>query len=331
MKRSVDLKKAVPLFILLILAIVFPFVLSSYLIHILILFFIWSAITTAWSYMGRFGIVSLGHGAILGIAAYTTALLFNYYKLSPLIGMWIAVLLAVGFFAGLGYFCFRFGVIGHYFAITTLVGAMVIYLLIINFRDITGGSLGLTLHPLGTAPLFLQFESKTYFYFIVLAFLLLSLYIWRWIDGSRLQKAMIAIGDDEAAASSVGISIVKYKVIVTAISAFVTAIGGIIYAQYMMCLHPDVLAGVGVSLAIAFNAILGGIFSLWGPLIGTGLIVGLEESFRVTYGARFLGWSMAAYGIVIVILIIFFPKGLYGTLSEVLSKRGKQKDIASVR
>ena len=307
--------------ILFFLLIALPFYVSTYLLHILILLFVWSAITVAWSYMGRFGLLSLGHGAVLGIGVYTTTLLFNFYRLSPWIGMFIAALLAVIFFAGIGYFCFRFGVIGHYFAITTLVETMVIYLLIINFRDYTGGSLGLTVHPLGTAPLYFQFDHKMYFYFFALAFFLLTLYIWKKIDHSSVKKAMTAIENDEVAASSVGITIWKYKTIVTAISAFMTVIGGVIYTQYMMSLQPDTTASVDVSLTLSFKAILGGMYSLWGPLIGNILIIGLEEYFRVAYGAKFISWAMAAYGVIIVVLIIFFPKGLHGTLSEWLTKK----------
>jgi branched-chain amino acid transport system permease protein len=322
MKTELGYKKIVAFLFVLGIFAVSPFVLPSYFIHILILIFIWSAITTAWSYMGRFGLASFGHGAVLGIGAYGTALLFNHYRLSPWIGMFIAALIAVFFFAGLAYFCFSFGVAGHYFAITTLVEAMVIYLLIINFRDITGGSLGLNIYPMGSAPLFFQFESKIYLYFISLAFLLTTLYVWKTIDKSRVQMALAAIDNDEKAASSLGISIVKYKTLVTAISAFFTALGGIIYAQYMMVLHPESIAGLHVAaLGIPFKAIVGGVYSLWGPLVGTTLYVGLEEVFRIAYGAEFIGWSMAVFGVVFILLIIFLPKGLWGTFSQLLAQR----------
>lgn len=301
--------------------VVLPFLLPLYWVHIFILIFIWSAIATAWSYMARFGVISLGHGAVLGIGTYTTALLFNNFGVSPLIGMVIGGIFAIIFFAGIGYFCFRFGVIGHYFAVTTLVQVMVVYLLIMYFRDFSGGSLGLTLNSVGTKPLLFQFESKAYFYFIALAFLFLTLYVWKRIQRSKIQRAMAAIENDEAAAASIGIPIVRYKTTVTAISSFFTAIGGVIYTQYMMTLHPDVLSSVDASLGIAFKAILGGMYTLWGPFVGTTLIIGLEEYFRVVHGATLIGWSVAAYGIVIIILVIFFPKGLHGTIGEALSRR----------
>jgi len=325
--KPLSKKEKTIIILLLAMITVLPFFLSSYLKHILILIFIWSAISTAWTFMGRFGMLSLGHGAVMGIGSFTTALLFNYYGLSPWIGMIIGALMAVIFFAGIGYFCFRFQVVSHYFAVISLVQTIVVFLVIIIFRNFTGGALGITLNRLGTSPLFFQFENKNYFYFIGLGYLLLTMYIWRKIDGSRLQRALTAIGDDEAAASSVGISIVKYKTIVAVISSFMTAVGAVIYSQYMMFLHPDVIASTDASLNIPFKAVLGGMYSLFGPFIGTSLVIGLEEYFRVLYGSSFIGWSMVGYGIALVIIIIFLPKGLYGTLSEKLGSKKSLKNI----
>jgi branched-chain amino acid transport system permease protein len=308
-------------------SVILPFMLPPYFKHISILILVWAGISTAWAYTGRFGILSLGHGAILGIGAYVTVLLFNFYGLSPWIGMLLGAFLACMFFTTLSYFCFRFRVVGHYFAVMSLVETIIIYLLIIIFREFTGGALGINVNPLGTAPLFFQFENKTYFYFIALAYLLLTLYIWQRINTSKVRRAMIAIGDDEDAASSVGIPIVKYKTGVTAISSFITSLGGVVYTQYMMFLHPDVLASTDASLNIPFKAILGGMFNLLGPLVGSSLVIGLEEYFRVAFGSRFIGWSMVPYGIVLVVIIIFLPKGLYGSLKEFLVKRREQKRV----
>jgi branched-chain amino acid transport system permease protein len=288
----------------------------------MILIFIWAGISTAWSYVGRFGLVSLCHGAFVGIAAYTTALLFNLCHLTPWVGM-LAGLIAVAIVAGvLGYACFRFGVTGHYFAITTLVVTELVALVIIALRDTlqTGGRLGLTINPMGTAPAYFQFESKTYFYFISLVVLLFALYLWRKIDQSKARKAMLAIGDNEVGASSVGISVVKYKTVVFVISGLVAGLGGVVYGQYMMYLNTVTTAGAMASLGIVFKVILGGMFTLWGPLIGTVLITSLEEYVRVVYGTAYVGWSMVGYGILIILLIIFMPKGVHGTLKAIVRK-----------
>ncbi len=305
------------LLLILVLLVIFPAASPSpYLVHIMTLIFIWAYISTAWAYMGRFGLVSLGHGAFLGIGAYVTALLFNYFNLSPWIGMLIGASSAAFLAAVLGYACFRFGVIGDYFALVTLAVGELVALSIIALRDITGGSLGFTIRNLGNAPLYFQFSNKVYFYYLSFLFLVFALYLWVRIDKSKMQKALRAIGEDEIAASSVGINIIKYKMTITIISAFLTGIGGVLYAQYITYLNPHTLSGVEVSLAIPFKAILGGMFDMWGPTIGTAMIVSLEEYIRVSYGTKFIGISEVAYGIALIVLIIFLPKGLYGTLKE---------------
>lgn len=325
MKRLANLPTGILLFILL-LVIIFPFAgLPLYFTHTIILIFIWGAVTTAWSYMGRFWMISLCHGAWVGIAAYITVLLFNFYHLSPWVGMWLG-LLAVAIASGvIGYACFRFGLVGHYFAVTTLVVTELVALVIIAFRDITEGRLGITVKPLGTAPLYFQFESKVPFYFMALGLLLLSLYIWRKIDQSKMQKALTAIEEDEVAAASIGINVVRNKTTVAVISAVIAGMGGVVYAQYIMYLNPVTTIAIGASLAYVFMAIVGGMFTLWGPLIGAIIIMGLQEYIRVTFGTVLMGWAWVGYGFIIVVMIIFLPKGLYGTLIETLHKRRMQK------
>jgi len=313
-----------PLILIILFAAIglFPiFFPSPYLIHIGTLIFIWSFITTAWSYMGRFGLVSLGHGAFLGLGAYTSGLLFNFYGLSPWIGMLLGGMVAVLFAMLIGYACFRFGVIGDYFALVTLALGEVVALTIIAFRDITGGSLGFTLKSKGTSLLYFQSEHKIHFYYISVVFLILALLVWKWIDRSKMQKALRAIGEDEIAASTLGVGIIRYKMIITSISAFMTAIGAVLYAQYITYLNPHTLSGVPPSLEIAFKAILGGMFSLWGATVGTALIVSLEEYFRVVYGSTFIGFSQIIYGLALVLLIIFLPKGIYGSVQELVKKK----------
>ncbi|UCF73318.1 MAG: branched-chain amino acid ABC transporter permease [Deltaproteobacteria bacterium] len=328
MRSPLNIKRG-PILLTVILGclILFPvFSPSPYLIHIITLIFIWSYVSTAWSYMGRFGLVSLGHGAFLGTGAYITALLFNFFNLSPWIGMLIGASGAVFLAAVLGYACFRSGIIGDYFALVTLAVGELVALSIIAMREITGGSLGFTLRSLGNSPLYFQFGSKVYFYYISLLFLLFALYLWKRIDKSKMQKALKAIGEDEVAASSVGINIIRHKMAIFIISAFLTGIGGVLYAQYITYLNPHTLSGVTVSLAIPFKAILGGMFNIWGPAIGTAMIVSLEEYIRVSYGTKFVGVSEVVYGIALITLIIFLPKGLYGTVLEIFHKRQRSAE-----
>src|SRR5881296_1931508 len=145
--------------------VVAPFVpmggMRQYVLHVVIQIFIWSFIGGAWSLMGRFGLVSLGHGAFLGVGAYATCLLWNFFGMTPWIGGLLAVLLTVALAVVIGYPCSRFQVVGHYFGLVTLAVSEVIRLLIIAERDWTGGSLGLTVRPEGFDSLAaVQFTDK---------------------------------------------------------------------------------------------------------------------------------------------------------------------------
>lgn len=293
---------------------------SPYTLHIATLIFIWGFIATAWSYMGRFELISLGHGAFLGIGAYTAGLLFNHAGVSPWVGMILGALIAAGLAGIIGFACFRFGVIGDYFALLTLALGEITTLFLVAFRDHTGGSLGFTLNKVEPSLWALKFTNKVSFYYVSLAFLLGAWFLWMVIDRSKMQKGLRAVGEDEIAASTLGVRVVRYKLYIYMISASVTSMGGVLYAWYISYINPHTLSGVGPSLDIAFKSILGGMFNLLGPAIGSALIVILEEYVRVVYGAKFVGISQVAYGIALVLLIMFLPRGIYGSLSTLFKK-----------
>ena len=312
---------------LLALLLALPFVpmgvMSQYVLHVAIQIFIWSFIGQAWSLMGRFGLVSLGHGAFLGVGAYTTTLLWNYYSLTPWIGVLLAVAAAVAIAVVLGIPCFRFRVIGHYFALVTLAVGEVIRLLIIAERDWTGGSLGASLKTAGTASGLwtLQFADKRVFYYASLAVFLVGLWVWDRVDRSMARSALEAIGEDETAAASVGIHVTRFKLSITMLSAALTAVGGVLYAQYISYVNPDTLSGIGVSLKIVFAVVLGGMYSLLGPLVGTALTTALSEGLRIAFGLKLLGMAETIYGLLLIIFIIFLPSGIYGSLHQLVRRR----------
>ena len=293
-----------------------------YILHVLILILIWAFVGTAWSLMGRFGLVSLGHGAFLGLGAYTTTLLWNFWGISPWIATPLAAAVAVLLALILGYPCFRFRVVGHYFALVTLALGEVIRLLIIAERDWTGGSLGLTLKDGGAFNLVaIQFADKRMFYLIALVVWLAGLWVWRRVDRSITRSALEAIGEDETAAASVGIPVTRFKLKITLLSAGLTAVGGVLYAQYMTYLNPGTLAGIGVSLQIVFAVVLGGMYTLLGPTVGTALTIALAEYLRVAFGVKLLGMAETIYGLALILIIIFLPAGLYGGLKELVLRR----------
>lgn len=295
----------------------------QYVLHVLIQILIWSFIGGAWSLMGRFGLVSLGHGAFLGLGAYATVLLWNAFGLSPWLGGLLAVALTVALAAIVFYPCSRFRVVGHYFALVTLAVGEVVRLLIIAERDWTGGSLGLTLKPAGSESslLAIQFADKRVFYWISLAVWLAGLWVWVRVDRSMARSAMEAIGEDETAAASVGIHVTRMKLGITILSAALTAVGGVLYAQYITYVNPDTLAGIGVSLRIVFAVVLGGMYSLFGPMVGTALTIALGEYLRVVFGLKFIGMAETIYGLALVLFIIFLPSGIYGSIRDLLTRR----------
>ena len=320
------MKRIVAVVLLLAIAVV-PLVpmggMRPYVLHVVIQVFIWSFIGGAWALMGRFGLVSLGHGAFLGLGAYTTTLLWNFYGLSPWIGGLLAILATgvLGFVVA--YPCSRFRVVGHYFGLVTLAFGEVIRLLIIAERDWTGGSLGLTLKTAGSdaSLVALQFADKRVFYYGALVVWLAGLWIWARLDRSMARAAMEAIGEDETAAASVGIHVTRFKLGITVLSAALTAVGGIVYAQYMTYVNPETLAGIGVSLRIVFAVVLGGMYSLLGPTVGTALTIALSEYLRVVFGLKFIGMAETIYGLLLVLFIIFLPSGIYGSLRDVIVRR----------
>ena len=291
-----------------------PFVTPAYFLHLLIQILLWGFIYTAWSMMGRFGLVSLGHGAFMGVGAYVPALLWNYFDVTP----WLGIPLGIGLSALLGliigYPCFRLKVVGHYFALVTLALGQVVLLSIVAARDITGGSLGMTPRSIGHSWYALQFPDKIYFYAIALLVWLLGLLVWRWIDRGIGREALEAISDDEEAAAAIGIDVTREKLRVTVISAALTALGGAVFGQYLMYLNPETVSGIGVSLQIVFAAIAGGMYAMLGPTVGSLLTIALTEGLRVWFGANFVGAANSIYGILLILFVIFMPRGILGWL-----------------
>ncbi len=295
---------------------------GDYVVFVTVQIFIWSFIGGAWSLMGRFGLVSLGHGAFLGVGAYTTTLLWNFFGLTPWLGVVVAMGASVALALVVAYPCSRFGIVGHYFALVTLAVGEVVRLLIIAERDWTGGSLGLTLKPVGHDSLLaVQYADKRVFYYASLGLWLAGLWVWRSLDRSMARAAMEAIGEDETAAASVGIRVTRFKLAITALSAALTAAGGVVYAQYMTYVSPETLAGVGVSLRIVFAVVLGGMYSLLGPAVGTAFTIALSEYLRVVFGVRFIGMAETIYGLLLVLFIIFLPSGIYGSVRDLALRR----------
>jgi len=320
----------VPILLLLPVAVRFIFpAAEKYYLHLLIQILIWSFIYTGWSLMGRFGLTSLGHGAFTGIGAYVMVLLWNYAGVTPWIGIPVATVVAVIVSLLVGYPCFHLRIVGHYFALLTLALTEFVRLCIVGLRDLTGGSLGTQPRRFGDGVSLyaVQFEpDRVLSYYIALALWAVGLYIWWRIDRSMDRYALDAASQDEDAAASVGINVTREKLKITAISAAMSAVGGAIYAQYQMYIGPDTIAGLGVSLNIVFAVIAGGMWVMLGPTVGAVFTQVLSEGLRVTiqgsttlqsiFGQGALALDTMIYGLLLILFIIYMPKGILGTLLE---------------
>ena len=302
---------------------------EKYYLHVLIQILLWAFIYTGWSLMGRFGLTSLGHGAFTGIGAYTTVLLWNFAGLTPWLGIPVGVALAVVVALLVGYPCFRLRITGHYFALMTLALTEFVRLCIVGLRDYTGGSLGT--QPArsggGISLYALQFEpDRILSYYVALAVWVFGLIVWLRVDRSMDRYALDAANQDEDAAASVGIDVTREKLKITALSAGMCAIGGAVYGQYQMYIGPDTIAGLGVSLNIVFAVIAGGMGVLLGPTVGAVFTQLLSEGLRVAIqgstflkdvlGSAALALDTAVYGLLLVLFIIYMPKGILGTLLD---------------
>jgi len=204
-------------------------------------------------------------------------------------------------------------------------------------RDYTGGSLGYTPHraPSGKGLLALQFDDKITWYLIALAVWLGGLVVWRWIDRSMSRHAMEAISEDEDAAAAAGVNVTAEKLKITLISALMTALAGALYCQYQMFISPDTVSGIAVSLQMVFAAIVGGVYVALGPTVGAIITIVLAEVLRISFGTKAVGWDNLVYGVLLVLFIIFLPKGILGSVIDLFKSprkppRGHEQQTAPI-
>ena len=320
--------KAFALVALALLAAVPFYGIGNYPLHLVIMCLLWGYVYTSGSIMGRLGMVSFGHGAFLGIGAYSVVMLWNHFGVSPWLGAIAGVAVSVAVALVIGFPCFRFKIVGHYFALVTLALSEVTRLLIVALRDQTGGSLGATPNTalaqgnawsLGA----MQFSDKVVWFYIILAMWLAALWVWARVDRGMTRVALEAISQEEDAAASIGINVTKSKLFVTLISAVMTSLGGVLYAQYQTYINPETVSGIGISLQMVFGVIAGGMYVMLGPTVGAVFTLLLAEGLRLALGdafKQFPALDLAVYGLMLVLFIIYMPKGILGAALDAWAK-----------
>jgi branched-chain amino acid transport system permease protein len=289
-----------------------PSLLNSYLQHVSILILYFAFIGSAWNILGGFtGQMCFGQAAFFGIGAYVSSLLLVKAGISPWIGMGIGGVCGAVVGAFMGYLTFRYQLKGVFFALATFAFAEMLRIVAMNLK-ITGEAMGVLI-PLQRNPSFLdfQFNNKIDYYYIILSMVIMILLACYKLDRSKFGYYLKAIREDEEAAGSLGINILKYKMFAIVISAFFTALGGTFYAQYMYYIDPGLAFGVDTTIEMIIRPMIGGLGTVFGPLIGSAVLETLSEVMR-TLLADYRGLHITMYGTILILVMIFIPNGIMG-------------------
>jgi branched-chain amino acid transport system permease protein len=305
--------------------IVLPMVVtSSFAVDIFVRILLFAFIGTAWNLMGGYAKqLSLGHAAYFGLGAYTSTILQINYDVSPWIGMVAGGVVAAIASLPIGWLCFRLR--GPYFTIATIATAQALMLIFLKFRDFAWGAEGTTIPNLGTAPLMMQFENKSSYYYVALGLLLLSLLVTWLIERSWIGNYLVAIGEDEDAAEAIGVNAPKMKRDIYMISAFLTALAGTFYTQYIYFIDPATAFSFNISIEAALVSIVGGIGTLWGPLIGTVLLETTSALLQSWLGSTVGGIQLTVYSLILMAVILWRPTGLMGMITEARQRFAARK------
>lgn len=325
MRASFTLILGLPLFVA---ALILPFVVAdSYVVHSAAMVLYFAYMASSWNFVcGYVGQVSLGHAAFSGIAGYASVLLFTGLGLSPWIGMILGGLLAAAISVPVGYATFRLK--GPYFTLTSIAFAEIMRIWLENTDEFLGiplkGAQGLTVPPVGgTSFLAFQFDGKLPYYFIILAMLVGVMVATHLMERSRLGFYLKAIRGNRDGAEALGIDPTRYCLTALALSAFLTGLGGAYYAQLFRYINPERNMGIDLSIDMAVMTIVGGQGTILGPTLGALVLHPVGEMVRATLGGHVLGLHLIIYGVVLMLAVLYFPKGIIAPLQRWLTPAPK--------
>ncbi|WP_206811634.1 branched-chain amino acid ABC transporter permease [Paradesulfitobacterium ferrireducens] len=284
-----------------------------------IMFLFNAYLASGWNIISGFaGQLSLGHAAFVGIGAYTSTILFVQWGISPWIGMIFGGVIAAIFGWLIGYPVFKLR--GPYYALATIAYGEIIRIFIQNTKAVgpieLKGAEGILIPFKGSSPALFQFETKAAYYYVALAMFLLVLLLSYKIKNSKMGYYLSAIGNDQDAAESLGVNTSKMKLTASAISAFVMALGGTFYAQFLLYINPQGVLSGDFSTEIAVIGIIGGEGTVFGPVLGSLILTPLSELTRIYLGGRFAGVHLLAYGLILMAVVTHIPHGVIGTFSK---------------
>jgi branched-chain amino acid transport system permease protein len=296
---------------LILLLLAAPWIIAKpFFVHLMIMVLMWTVLGASWNLLGGFtGQVSFGHATFLGAGAYTMMILYLKCGLDPWYGILIGGLVAALIALPIGYICFRLR--GPYFALSTLAVAEIIRLVALNWESLTAGPVGLLITTLPKVTFWgkvINWESKTPFFYIAVVIALAALFATAVISRSRLGAYLLAVREDIDSAEAIGINTVQVRVAALSLSAFFAGLAGGFYALYLRYIDPDAVFSIALSVEMVFIAVVGGLTTVAGPLIGAIFLVTLGETFR----EHFLVGHLIFYGFFMMLSIRYMPEGIWG-------------------
>jgi branched-chain amino acid transport system permease protein len=294
------------------------FVRNPFVGDILTMTFLFGALSLSWNILGGYGgQFSLGHAGFFGIGAYTSTLLLTHYHINP----WLGMIIGGAFTAVIGglvfYPCFRLR--GIFFALATLAFQEVVKISAIHFRGLTGGAMGISL-PFKAGLSHMMFRGKTGYMLISLSLMILIALVTLAIERSRFGYKLIALREDEDATETLGIDTSRCKVMAAMVSAFFTGSLGTFYVHYTSLIDPQSVFDMMLSVEFVILAILGGVGTVLGPILGAFALIPIDALMRGYLGQAQQGVSFFAYGTLLIIVVIFLPRGIMSWVSGPLNR-----------
>ena len=347
MKGHPALRLVLPLAALAALGVIPAFVSNPYALHIMILLFLAVTQGEAWNIIGGYtGQYSVGHAAYFGAGAYGALIMLTKWNVPPWYGTWVGVAVALVLALAIGSICFRLR--GPYFVLASIAVAEIVRITALNWAVVTNGAEGILvseLPPLVLGGMVLtDFSSKVPYYYMGLGLAAATILATWAVQNSKLGYYFQAIREDQDAAHSLGISLSLYKNLALLLSAFFTAQAGAFYALYVRFIDPTTVLSLDLSVQIVLIAIIGGIGTIYGPMVGALVLIPLSEVLRSNVIAQavinsglvredsgvgiFLKENLAhahvlIYGILVVVVILFMPEGVLGFVRKLSTRKAK--------
>jgi len=321
MTRGVSSRAAILLAVLLAVLLAAPWIVNDYLLTVLIIILYFAYTGQAWNIMMGFaGQLSLGHALYLGLGGYVAAMLFTQFGIAPWLGLLAAIPIAAACGAVIGFLAFRFRVAGVYFAILTIAFAEFARIGFDNWNYVNASSgLFLPVRQYAHNDAWRLRGDPTMFYYVILAATVAVFVLCHFLLRSRAGYFWLAIREDEQAARAAGINTFRYKMIAVMVSAAVTSFAGVFYAFFYNNLFPEQVFSITRSVEIILGPIIGGIGTLFGPILGAFVLTGLAETLNsamTSFGIELPGARQVFYGICPLIVVVALPDGVWPPLAR---------------